>query len=62
MKLKAFEAQFSCRDFVSKNFKNCSVVKKLSPKNHGVDIKVADRVYEYNPSIIKCVRELVAHP
>ena len=45
MKLKAFEAHFSCGHFAPKNVKIGSVVKKLSPKNRGVGIKLADRVY-----------------
>ena len=45
MKLKAFEAHFSCGHFAPKNFKNSSVVKKLSPKNRGVGIKLVDTVY-----------------
>ena len=45
MKLKAFEAHFSCGHFAPKNFKNGSVVKKLSPKNRGVGIKLVDTVY-----------------
>ena len=45
MKLKAFEAHFSCGHFAPKNFKIGSVVKKLSPKNHGVGVKLVDTVY-----------------
>ena len=45
MKLKAFEAHFFCGHFAPKNFKNGSVVKKLSPKNLGVGIKLVDTVY-----------------
>ena len=39
MKLKAFEAHFSCGHFAPKNFKIGSVVKKLFPKNRGVGVK-----------------------
>ena len=39
MKLKAFEADYSCGHFAPKNFKIGSVVKKLSPKNRGVAVK-----------------------
>ena len=45
MKLKAFEADYSCGHFAPKNFKIGSVVKKLSPKNRGVGIKLLDTVY-----------------
>ena len=45
MKLKAFEAHNSCGHFAPKNFKIGSVVKKLSPKNRGVGIKLLDTVY-----------------
>ena len=46
MKLKAFEAHFSCGHFAPKNFKIGSVVKKLSPKNRGVGVKLVDTVYK----------------
>ena len=45
MKLKAFEADYSCDHFAPKNFKIGSVDKKLSPKNRGVGVKLADTVY-----------------
>ena len=45
MKLKAFEADYSCSFFAPKNFKIGSVVKKLSPKNRGVGVKLVDTVY-----------------
>ena len=45
MKLKAFEADYSCGHFAPKNFKIGSVVKKLSPKNRGVGVKLVDTVY-----------------
>ena len=45
MKLKAFEADYSCGHFAPKNFKIGSVVKKLSPKNRGVGVKLSDTVY-----------------
>ena len=45
MKLKAFEADYSCGHFVPKNIKIGSVVKKLSRKNRGVGVKLLDTVY-----------------
>ena len=44
MKLKTFEADYSCGHFAPKNFKIGSVVKKLSPKNRGVGVKLLDTV------------------
>ena len=48
MKLKAFEADYSCSFFAPKNFKIGSVVKKLSPKNRGVGVKLVDIVLKQN--------------
>ena len=48
MKLKAFEADYSCGHFAPKNFKISSVVKQLSPKNRGVGVKLVDTVYEHS--------------
>ena len=45
MKLKAFEAHYSCGHFKPNNIKNGSVVKKLSWKNLGVSIKLFYTVY-----------------
>ena len=44
MKLKAFEAHYSCGHFKPNNIKNGSLVKKLSPKNLGVSNEVGDTV------------------
>ena len=44
MKLKAFEADYSCGHFAPKNFKIDPVAKKLSPKNRGVGVKLLDTV------------------
>ena len=50
MKLKAFEAHYSFGYFKSNHMKNGSVVKKLSPKNPGVSIKLFHTVYMENIS------------
>ena len=50
MKLKAFEAHYSCGHFKPNNIKNGSVVKKLSWKNLGVSIKLFYTVYNRPPS------------
>ena len=58
MKLKAFEAHYSCGHFKPNNIKNGSVVKKLSWKNLGVSIKLFYTVYDTFSSWSNCSFQL----